>query len=304
MSFGRYWVLALFFALPAAPAGAAEPLQNDVLQAITSIQSLTFVRSIRLAGLGTETFHPQGLKLVGSELYLTTVEGRSSGHGYLLHFHLNDPDEPTQISYKERVQFDAGPEGHMNHAGGLDLDGDALLVPLAVYDAKGPSRILRVPLNQLDSPQTVAVVNDHVGAITAFAETLYGFNWNSKKIYRQTSSDAGFEPALGGDGWAYQDCKAVASPYALCTGLKGLFNLSGAIRLIDLSGSNKTVSGLWSMPVARVAPDGSSGGVTSLAQNAFDFQILRSPNGSIREVRFYFVPHDDDETSLMIYSAR
>ncbi|MCA9540303.1 MAG: hypothetical protein KC620_15500, partial [Myxococcales bacterium] len=128
------------------------------------------------------TYHPQGLLRVGDRWLLTTVEIRrppaaddpGEGVGHLIAF----DDAGHELA---RVTLG---EGKAFHPGGFDLDGEALLVPVAEYRPDSATIVYRV------DPQTLAAtvafrVADHIGAIAVdrLDGTVYGMSWGSRRIY-------------------------------------------------------------------------------------------------------------------------
>lgn len=277
---------------------------TDLISGIERIQGLHFVTSIPLANPLYETYHPQGVKVIGKDVYLSTVEGVSTGFGHVLHYTLDSSDTPTTAEAVGRVTFDPGPEHRLIHAGGVDEDGGSLLVPLAVYNRAGPAKLMRLDLKNFGVVTEVLDISDHIGAVVRFTGSTKMFNWDARDIY--SFDDGALVPAkvLGGSGWRYQDCKHVDDEYALCSALNGIFIIDGEVQLVHLSERAGKVSIAHSIPVARVFSDGTLGGFRALTYNAMDFTpIYSSVDNRLLGVRFYFVPHDGQDTHLMIYDA-
>src|SRR3954471_15830309 len=95
---------------------------SQVVDAIKHVSKIKFVRSIPLANRAFPMAHPQGLKVVGKNIYISTVEESKSSHGYLLKFKLDSVTEPLHATPLKRLSLDPGPSGKMIHAGGIDLD--------------------------------------------------------------------------------------------------------------------------------------------------------------------------------------
>lgn len=276
--------------------------EPEFVRLIRQTRRLEFVTSVPLqAG----TFHPQGLKIIGRELYLTSVEGHVTGAGHLFHFSLDSIPAPARARFIESRQFAAGRGGLMNHAGGMDLSGDDLIIPLAAYNWYGPAKILRVPLRDFGrGGGVVASIGDHLGAMMILGgHKAFAFNWNAKSAHAidlRSGRDLGL---IDGDGWAYQDCKRVGDRWALCTATSsGFFRESGAIRLITIDERERRIRTVWSIRAPRVEADGRTGSGVFLSRNPLDFKVMRNANGTT-SLYFYFVPHDAPDSRLLVYRA-
>lgn len=280
---------------------SADPL----VTAISGISKLQFVASVPLANKTYPTYHPQGVKVLGSEVYLSTVQGTSTGFGHVIKFQLDSAVAPKLAIPVSRVTFDPGPKKKMIHPGGIDLDGEDLLVPLAEYDSSGPGAIMRVDLSNFGAYSTVHRIKDHIGAVVKDSDSIYVMNWDAKKTYAFDGISAKPVASSKGTGWNYQDCKRVVQGYALCSALKGKVFRNGEIHLLYFS--QKAPFGLTlvhRIKVDKYNSDGSLGGARPLTNNAMDFDLLTdAKSGSTTGIRFYFVPHDDEKTQLMIFDA-
>ena len=305
MLFTRYLViLSALCGLDAGALKAKSQNSDGVISGIERTQSLHFVTSIPLANPLYETFHPQGVKVVGKDVYLSTVEGISTGFGHVLHYTLDSSDTPTTADVVGRVTFDPGPDRRLIHAGGIDQDGESLLVPLANYTRAGPAKLMRLDLKNFGVVSEVVNVPDHIGAVVRFTGSTKMFNWDARDIYTFDDGASVATKVLSGSGWHYQDCKHVDDENALCSSLNGLFDIDGEVQLIHLSDRSGKISIAHSIPVARVLSDGTPGGFRPLTYNAMDFApIYSGVDGRLLGVRFYFVPHDGQDTHLMIYDA-
>lgn len=86
--------------------------------------------------------------------------------------------------------LDHGALTTLDHPGGIQSDGEHLWVPLAESKRHGRSVIRRIPLAGLVPGETLKAdfefaVNDHVGAVAAFAEEkiLFGASWDTEMVY-------------------------------------------------------------------------------------------------------------------------
>ncbi len=274
-----------------------------VINAIKGISGLQYVNSVPLANKTYPTYHPQGVKVLGGDVYLTTVQGTSTGFGHLIKFHLDSSAVPRVAIPISRLTFDPGPKKRMIHPGGVDMEGDKLLVPLAEYDRNGPGVVLQVDLKNFGAYTAIHKINDHIGAIVNDGNAIYVANWDTKKAYAFDAANAGPVASSKGTGWQYQDCKQVVPFYALCSALQGKIFRNGEIHLVrfsDVDPFGMTV--VRRIKVDRYYSDGSLGGSRPLTNNAMDFSLITNGK-TVTGIRFYFVPHDDDETQLMIFDA-
>lgn len=296
----KFFIILSFFAWNA--------LAGDIdskINAIRAISQLKFVRSVSLVNKKFPTYHPQGVKLIGTNLYLSTVQGRSSGYGHLIQYSLDHELNPKIATPKQRITFDSGPEKKMNHSGGIDLHSGSLIVPLAHYTSKGPGQLLQVDLAQFSGYSILGTISDHVGTVVADKGLFRFMNWDAKKIYNIDSVTKMQNSVLNGTGWNYQDCKSIAENYALCSGLKGKISRTGEIHLVFFVPDTKNkIQILHAIKVDKYKGDGSLGGSRPLTNNAMDFVFLKdAKTGQISGLRFYFVPHDDKETHLLIFDS-
>ncbi len=75
-------------------------------------------------------------------------------------------------------------QGALYHAGGLQVVGDSLWVPIAEYRPQSSARILELDAMTLAERRSFAVP-DHIGAVASDGKTaILGANWDARKIYR------------------------------------------------------------------------------------------------------------------------
>jgi hypothetical protein len=92
-------------------------------------------------------------------------------------------------------------QGTLYHAGGLQVVGDILWVPIAEYRPSSSSRILELDAITLAERRSFPVA-DHIGAVATDGKTaILGGNWDGSRIYRwsMTGEQLGatdFTPAL------------------------------------------------------------------------------------------------------------
>ncbi|MEP7367478.1 MAG: DUF6454 family protein [Acidobacteriota bacterium] len=116
--------------------------------------------------------HVQGIDIEGGLLWVSSVDAKA-GKGYLSLLHVRSGKLLRQVEVQE---------GKRIHAGGLQLDGDSVWLPVAEYDRDGPTTIQRRNKRTL-ALESSFEVNDHIGCVAAGPGTLMGGNWDSRIVY-------------------------------------------------------------------------------------------------------------------------
>jgi hypothetical protein len=116
--------------------------------------------------------HVQGIAVEGNRAWISWVDQKSKS-GTLAEF-----DLATGKMVKSAVLQ----KGEQYHPGGISLDGDFVLVPVAEYKANSSAVIQRRNKNTLALDSEFAVA-DHIGCVAVDAERIYGGNWDTRQIY-------------------------------------------------------------------------------------------------------------------------
>jgi hypothetical protein len=317
----RQLLASLVILLPFAGTARANPL----VDAFRQLQPLTLgagptqwkaVSFLPLFDSRFPTFHPQGIKLLGRSLFLSTVQGQDTGFGHLIRYQLDSAAHPRAVHAVGQVTFPPGPDGRLIHAGGLDGDGTRLFVPLASYRREGPAEIVEVSTANL-AYRAIAWLNDHVGTLAYGRDEreLHLFDWSTglysvpfSRLNFETEVPLELEKRVLSSDWEYQDCKSVGDGYAICSAKKGALWPVGEIHLVrfrrDASG-HAGLEVLHRVPVPSLRSDGSPNGSRPLTYNAMDVAAIRSTTDPsvITGLRFYFVPYDDQASRLMVFDA-
>jgi len=201
------------------------------------------------------------------------------------------------------------------HPGGLTHDGEALWVSVSEYRPEGTSIVYRVELRDREMEAVeVFRFDDHLGALVYDRDThtLHGVSWGSRRFYRWELDGADRRPTEPGAPRTvrrtsfyvdYQDCHDLPGPLALCGGVARYAARAlgegqaddevpieiglGGLELVDL----ERVVALRQVPVPLwVSP------TLPMTQNPFFPTIVDG------ELRFYFVP-EDDEARLFVCRA-
>ena len=275
-------------------------------------KSISFVKLFQKA---FPTFHPQGIKVIGNIAYLSTVEGTEKGFGHLIRYKMDSIAQPKRARPIDQIVFPPGINGTLIHAGGIDGDRKHIYVPLAGYNKDGPTQIMEVD-TKTSAYQSIAWVDDHVGSL-AFDKSsgfFHLFDWSTGVYsvpfstlsfkHQETVAESKYELD---SGWEYQDCKAVGDRYSICSAKSGNVLVEGEIHLIKFSlGHSPSLEVVHRVKVPHIQGNGKSGGRRPLTYNAMDMSLVYDHNGDRLPsgMRFYFVPHDDEETHLMVYEAK
>lgn len=233
---------------------------------------------LRMDGTAKNLYHPQGVIKLGSEIFISTVHTTnnvgSQGHGYLYKFGADGV---------LKAQKDLGRDSII-HPGGLDFDGDNLIVPVAEYKAHSQSNIFAVDPETLKT-KVLFKVKDHIGSVI-FDSQICGFNWDGlrmqcwnsqgKKVSDRSAERSNiFQPV---DAW--QDCKNGPDHLMVCSGVwKYFWFKHGIISLLDKRNYRAISTVIITETVERD---------TLLTQEGMDYEV--SDDGS--KILFYFAPED------------
>lgn len=245
------------------------------------------------------TYHPQGMAVIGDRIYLTSVQvinrGKGEGLGHLFEVDLEG-------NLLRHLKWDDGPRYHPS---GLDFDGQHLWIALAEYKASSTSTVYRVDPETM-TEERMFRFDDHLGGLVHNPElkTLLGVNWGSRTFYRWTMNDDGVaiepdKPIVRNNPnhfVDFQDMQLLSgTPYILMGGVKGFVkpgkngvSLSmGGIDLYDL----KEDAPVNQVPIQLWSKRGRS-------MNQNPFYVLNTENG----LQFFFIP-DDNRSTLYIYDV-
>jgi hypothetical protein len=166
------------------------------------------------------THHVQGVDTDGAHLWVTSVD-TPTRKGYLHEFSLEEGRELRHIELQE---------GDLFHAGGIEINGDSIWLPVAEYRANSSAVI------QKRNKQTLALelefhVPDHIGCIAVTPEFVIGGNWDSRDFYFWDHQGKLIRKVASQTGNAYQDMKFDSGRIVASGGLAGG---SGAIDWLEL----------------------------------------------------------------------
>jgi hypothetical protein len=166
------------------------------------------------------TFHVQGLAVTEDAYYVSAVD-KESQQGWLFRV------DRDSLSLQARRELT---EGALIHPGGIHMDGTYLWVPNAEYDEDGPTEILQLDPQTLETVGSFTV-DDHIGLIASDGPNrLYGANWDSLNFYVWDWDGNLIEKVDSPTRVKYQDCEFHDS-LLVCGGQKS--RKRGAIDFID-----------------------------------------------------------------------
>ena len=245
------------------------------------------------------TYHPQGMSVIGDRIYLTSVQviNRSKGEGL---GHLFEIDQKGNLL--RHLKWADGPRYHPS---GMDFDGKFLWIALAEYKPSSTSTVYRVDPETM-TEEKMFHFEDHLGGLLHHPElkVLLGVNWGSRTFYRWDTNDDGV-PIEPGKPIArnnpnhfvdFQDLQLLSgTPYILMGGLKkfgkpGKNGVSLSLGGIDLNGL-KIDAPVNQVPIQLWSKRGRS-------MNQNPFYVLNTESG----LRFFFIP-DDNRSTLYIYET-
>lgn len=170
--------------------------------------------------LGFDAHHVQGLVVTDEAFFVTSVD--VPGRRGLLYRVPRNGAAPVELDITE---------GWRVHPGGMNRGKELLWIPLAEYDADGPTTVLGVDPVTLQTRARFEV-DDHLGLVVELADgNLLATDWRSKHWYRFSQDGTVIERVRNHSGVWYQDC-ARDGATLLCGGW-GRFRLTARLDRID-----------------------------------------------------------------------
>ncbi len=233
-----------------------------------------------------DIFHPQGMAIVNGEIFVSTVEvidrakGVGKGHVYKI-----APDGTAEA----HIEITDGPR---YHPGGMDYDGEDLIVPVAEYRPDSTSVVYALNPATLQAKELFRL-DDHLGCVIHNGDSgaYAGMSWGSMRFYQWTPSGAAMKPTLSRPRWVeFQDGQWLRDTnLMLCGGLRSEREQDGrtlgmleVIEMRSLDPKQRIAVPLWET-------DG-----RPMLQNAFHCEATETG------LRFWFLPGDGQAT-IYIY---
>ncbi|MGH3360222.1 MAG: DUF6454 family protein, partial [Nocardioidaceae bacterium] len=257
--------------------------------------------------LDFDTYHPQGMAVVGDRIFVSTVEVIEAPVKYPTPVDGYDRSPGKGVGHLLVLNRDGellddiviGEGGDSYHPGGIDFDGENLWVPVAEYRPDSAATVYRVDPDSLDVEKAFEV-DDHIGGVVRDQETgrIHGVSWGSRRMYTWTADGRQLDRVPNRDHMLdYQDCAYVAFRKQLCTGVTALPTADGTtyelggLALLDL----RDGSILHEVPFAHFSTAG--------------HVLTRNPvavESTDEGLRLFAAPDDGDEeagTELFVYEA-
>jgi hypothetical protein len=214
------------------------------------------------------TYHVQGLAVTEDAYYVSSVD-REGEQGWLFQV---DRDSLSLQARRELTK------GALIHPGGIQMDDTYLWIPNAEYDRDGPTEILQLDPQTLETVGAFAV-DDHIGLIASDGvDRLYGANWDSLSFYVWDWDGNLIEKVDSPTRVKYQDCEFL-DPLLVCGGQKS--RNRGAIDFID--------------PRSWTLVDGIAVGGTGLGHS------LTHEGLSLLGETVYLLPEDGPNSEVLLY---
>ncbi len=137
--------------------------------------TLSTTKPAQIVPLAGETFHVQGVSAENGAAFVTSVD-RNAKKGWLFEY------DAATGARRRAVEIH---QGEMYHPGGFDADDSTFWIPVAEYRPSSRSVIQRRDKKTLALVSSFEV-DDHIGAVAAAPDRLYGANWDARKIYEWT----------------------------------------------------------------------------------------------------------------------
>ena len=220
-------------------------------------------------GLNFQTYHVQGLEVVGDYYFITSVE-KEEKRGWLFRINRSDLSLDAKLEMTDNGRY---------HPGGLQFDGKYLWIPVAEYKRNSSTKVIAFDPFQMKAVRSFAV-RDHIGAIASDGNNrLFGANWDARKFYVWDKNGNEISRISSPTNFAYQDIKFLQG-LLLCNGYNGD---SSAVDVIDVA--NWQLARRFSLPRDRWVRNMSKEGM------AVD-------NGN-----FYFLPEDGPNSEIFCFKA-
>jgi hypothetical protein len=263
-------------ASPSASQPGHSELKSDdpLVAAFEKVDRSTSWSLANTVHLGFNVFEPESMEVVGDRIYMSAFTG-SNGHLFVLDQSGNLLKDLTLV------------DGARTHAGGIDVHGNDLYLPLAEDRPHSSAEILKINLTTYQVTTLFTVADDHVGGVIYNPETnlIVGQDWGSREFYAWTPKGKQVAHWANPESYTdYQDCQYVPSQKMLCSGVAGSL---GGFDLIDLGhGQHNILNGV---PNTMKTPAGSV-----LTQNPTDIRAAKVAGGT--QLTMYAAPDNNTGT--------
>ena len=139
--------------------------RSDAIDVFRTLQNKRRWKTLAVIPLTADPriHHPQGLKVIGDYFYLSTVD-KVKKRGLLLKYRFNI--EAKTAVLEDTLVLSAHPlVQKLFHCGGMEWDGEHLLIPMSEYRAYSKSRLLKVDPMKFEVVGISPLYPDHFGAV-------------------------------------------------------------------------------------------------------------------------------------------
>lgn len=289
-----------------ASSGDTDELNTEAVSVAQLTRSNQWEQQAKIA-LDFDTFHPQGMTVVGDYIFISSVEiieptekhpapvdgmdrtaGKGQGHVFVV---TRDGELVKDIELGE---------GDIYHPGGIDFDGENVWVPVAEYRPDSRSIVYTIDPDTFEVSERFRY-DDHVGGVVRDEDTgrIHGVSWGSRDLFTW-SKKGRIQDVVANESHMvdYQDCEYSGGGTQICTGVTNLSTAEGGtyelggIALLDL----RTEQILHEVPVQEFSTAGHS-----VTRNPVSFEA----GGDT--LTMFAAPDDGEEingTELLVYTAQ
>lgn len=227
---------------------------------------------------GIDTHHVQGIARTGDTVFISTTDRRSRS-GYLLKIDVSGGTGDLVASLSLR-------EGGRIHPGGITLDGDRILVPLAHTKDRPDSFILSIDPSTLEIDR-IFTVPTHIGAIASDGiGALFGADYDTKRLFVWSMAGAEILTLPNPTSIAYQDMEWYQERL-YCSGVDKRNRSLGRVDVYRYDGSRATLTVERSIPLPPIDDK------TNLGREGM----------TIWSGMLLFLPEDDERTTLYSFGG-
>ncbi len=221
------------------------PSPDSIQQLLNFGDANAYWHEVSSVELAFETFHPQGLVRLNNAWWMSTVDTETS-RGFVLQF-----DDDGRLLRSIDVT-----DGPRFHPGGIDVDGESIVVPVAEYRPDSTSVVRRIDA-ATGVVESLFAHDDHLGFVTTSPAGYFAGTWGSRmlvqfdhagKLVGSTDNDM--------RDVDFQDAQRLDDTYVLCSGLQEQGGVSeyGGLAIYALDDLNE----VRRVRIANLMPSGRS----------------------------------------------
>lgn len=234
--------------------------------------------------------HTQGMDVAGDYLYVSCVDRKARrAYVYKIDFHALFESGEGGAARFQRADVTRGGQYHPS---GIDACGGCIWLAVSEYHpAPAESTVMCLDPGTLEPAAGLEFhVHDHIGAVAASQDRVFGANWDARKFYVWDYSGNEIYSLANPGKAAYQDCKYAGGDRLLCGGVMsmlGIIKTRGCLDLIKTSGEKP---GQWDIERRHVF------------KKSFNEREIPSKEAMCySEGSFYFIPEDFPRPTMEEY---